>query len=115
MTRAAWDVVGMAARSLTAEPAATARARLEFVIEAWEGAGLIVPCRDGDPNQTKWWTSDDPAEQKYAASMCEVCPALAACQTFAIGFPFEAGVLGAWTEHDRRKPLHKRDRRKAAS
>lgn len=113
--QSSWDVVGMAHRSLTSQPAAAARDHLESSIEAWEGAGLIVPCRDGDPQATSWWTSEYPYEQEYAASRCEGCPALAACQKFAMTFPHEAGVYGGWSEHDRRKPLHKRSRAQVAS
>ena len=77
-------------------------AAFERVLEAWQRLGQTIPCRDGSPDVTSGWTSDDPGEQWAAARACRSCPALQTCREFGQRHRSEVGVYGGVTDYQRR-------------
>ncbi|MDQ2874523.1 MAG: WhiB family transcriptional regulator [Actinomycetota bacterium] len=68
-------------------------------------------CRTlGDPS---WWFSDSESEREAARHICQGCPVLAACRTWALAAPATMGVLGGLSSSQR--VAEKRRRRAAAS
>ena len=65
-----------------------ARTVFDDALEALLDAGGRVPCA----NQPEW-TSDDPADAAWAASVCGRCPILAACDRLAAA---ERPTAGVW-------------------
>jgi len=82
---------------------AEARAALLDFLEHLADVGHPAPCRSVPVPERVAWTSDQPAEQRLAATLCQRCPAVTACGEYGRAFPREAGVYGALTESDRRK------------
>ena len=87
---------------MTRNPSKADRDAFERVLSTWQRLGLTIPCRDGSPQVTSCWTSEDPAEQMVAARACRSCPALPVCRDYGQRHRSEVGVYGALTDYQRR-------------
>lgn len=66
-----------------------------------------VPCVTARGRVQTLWTSDDPADQAHAATLCGPCAVLTACQRFGRRWPREEGVYGGQSQAVRRSKTQK--------
>ncbi|KLU10020.1 hypothetical protein ABL57_09130 [Kocuria sp. SM24M-10] len=71
-----------------------ARQNLEAALAAAQAAGLIVPCRGPEAPA---WTADDTGTLEVAALLCEDCPALQECRSYAVQAGEDGGAYGGLT------------------
>ncbi|MGY4642808.1 WhiB family transcriptional regulator [Cellulomonas sp. URHB0016] len=77
------------------------KAELEAYLRGLDDNGLRIPCRLGPADTTACWTSDDPAQQEYAARRCVPCQAVAECRAYGLAHRDEVGVYGGLTDAER--------------
>ena len=72
------------------------------LIRQIEEAETIPPCRDSDPEQ---WFNDrgEVYDARIAKNLCESCPVINACATYAIAAPEHFGIWGGLSPMDRAK------------
>jgi hypothetical protein len=84
----------------------TTRGELLEHLSTLARAGHVAPC-------LTWpeagWTSDDPAMQRLAASLCGPCAALTACGEYGTANPLEYGVYGARTDSERHRTTNQKE------
>lgn len=72
-----------------------------------EQSPTIPPCQDSDPEA--WFSEDGMLEAgRKAKKMCQSCPVINACATYAIAAEEMFGVWGGMTALERRKIRLKR-------
>lgn len=72
-----------------------------------EEAPTIPPCQDSDPEA--WFSEDGMLEAgRQAKKMCQRCPVVDACATYAIEAQEMFGVWGGMTALERRKIRQRR-------
>ena len=86
-------------RRFVDEDRADAHQVLTDALEHAEDEGRRIPCRGADAER---WVSEDPADARAAAAACERCPVVAACRSYALGYPEPVGTWGALTVWARR-------------
>lgn len=86
---------------MTAEERDQARERLLWFLADLRDSGRRVPCMEPERIDVSGFTSEDEAQQQYAARLCVGCAGATTCGQYGAAYPKEFGVYGGATNSER--------------
>lgn len=86
---------------MTARERQAAHDELVAYLSDLREAGRPVPCMEPGRVDVTGFTSEDEAQQRYAARLCVGCAGVTTCGQYGAAYPKEFGVYGGATNSER--------------